>query len=172
MDNTQDKTIVRKPFWKSKRFWGIVATTIGTGLLKFNIFPYSQAVGFAFWVFGTVLALYGSAVAQSPWSIKEESVSDEEDLSLRKINTLHKYFDTVDVLKLYLLLDKKQFDDILNLGKQLQTVKAKKEIGVVNGAIKLTLYSDNVSETYKGIDKIEIPSYISLEIKEVDNVSN
>jgi len=61
----------QKPFWQSKRFWGLIIAAIGFIIMLlpcqrcFDIGKYLTGLGIS-------LAFYGSAVADKRWTVKKK----------------------------------------------------------------------------------------------------
>ena len=61
----------KKPFWQSKRFWGLIIAAIGFIIMLlpcqrcFDIGKYIAGLGMS-------IAFYGSAVADKRWTVKKK----------------------------------------------------------------------------------------------------
>lgn len=76
-DNKQ-KENGKKPFWKSKTYWGLLIAAIGMVLSKYATSPWLSMIGHFLETFGLLLAGYGRAKAIKQVVFKNKSDGGEE----------------------------------------------------------------------------------------------
>ena len=68
----------KKPFWKSKTYWGLFIAAIGMVLSKYATSPWLSMIGHFLETFGLLLAGYGRAKAVKQIIFKNKNNGGEE----------------------------------------------------------------------------------------------